>query len=86
MGVLGDVADRRGDARALLQLDQALLLQQQQRTGLVCGIVRNGNFNLLGAGAPDQRQQGNQQQRGSQQSNSTFFHDCILLYFSKIDL
>ena len=48
MRVLGDVGLGGGQANAFLQLNQAFLLQQQQRAGFVGAIVGNRNLRAVG--------------------------------------
>ena len=46
LGVFYDIQDGGGDADTVLQLDVALILQQQQRACFIGGIIRNGDLEL----------------------------------------
>ena len=85
MGILGDVVLGGGDAGAVLQLDDALLLQQKEGTGLVGRVVGNGNLNGGGLLAAAGEGQGQGQHKGQDQSGElgSLFHGFVLLFISK---
>lgn len=47
--ILFDVSYGCGDARAVLELDYALLLEEKKRTCLICSVVGNGDGDALAA-------------------------------------
>ena len=88
VGIFHDVILGGGDAGAVLELDNALLLQQQQSTGLVGGVVGNGDLNdsgiLLAAAGEGQGQGQDQSQNQSSELICLFHNDTLLcdqLYF-----
>ena len=48
LGVLGYIQHGSGEGDALLELDEALSLQQKQRTGFVCTVVGYGDGAAVG--------------------------------------
>ena len=84
VGILGDVVLGGGDADAVLELDDAVLLQQQQSTGLVGGVVGHADLNGRGGGlliaAGNQTQSQHEGQRkGNQLGKVIVFHVDLLL-------
>ena len=89
--ILHDVVLGGGDACAVLQLDNAVLLQQQQGAGLVGGVVGNADLNgglgvaaVIGVGLAAAGSQAQSQYRGESQSDelseSVVFHVHSLLF------
>ena len=85
VGVIHNIVLGGGDAGAVLQGDDAVLLQQQQRTGFVGGVVGDQNFHaavgLFTAGGQTQNQHQRQSQRGDL-CKYGMFHDDFSLIFS----
>ena len=82
MGIFHDVVLGGGDAGAFLQLDNALLLQQEESASLIGGVVGNSDLNggVLLAAAGEGQGQG--QHKGQDQGGElgSLFHDGILLF------
>ena len=86
MGIFNNIQDGSGNAGALFQLDETLILQQQQRAGFIGGIIGNGDFDLFGliaAGGKGQ-QQGNGQNNGKY-SFQILFHGSFPFCNSDLD-
>ena len=85
MGIFHDVVLGGGDAGAILQLDDALLLQQKEGTGLVGGVIGDSNLNGGGLLAAAGEGQGQGQHKGQDQSGElgSLFHGFVLLFISK---
>ena len=80
IGVLHNVVLGGGNACAVPQLDDAVLLQQQQGPGLVGGVVGNGDLQggALGAAARQGQGQGqDQRQNQRRQLHGSLFHDVL---------
>lgn len=62
LGVFYDIQNGGGDAGTVLQLDIALILQQQQRAGFIGGVIRDSDLELgFGGGIVAAGSQGQQQ-------------------------
>ena len=87
VGIIHNVVLGGGDAGTVLQGDDAVLLQQQQRTGFVGGVVGDQNFHaavgLFAAGGQTQNQYQRQSQRGDLCKYGTFHDDFSFIFFHK---
>ena len=84
LGVFGDIQNGGGDAHAVLELDVALILQKQQRTGFVGGVIGDGDFEGRFAGgiaAGGQRQQQANDEQGRDESLESLFHGDFPFFF-----
>ena len=94
-GILHDVVLGGGDAGAVGQLDNAVLLQEQQRAGLIGGVVGDGDLNdglcvaaVIGTAAAAGGQAQGQNQRQCQRCQLyeivVLFHGVYLLFSSNV--